>query len=70
MFVASVISGFSIRESSALGAISVIGCIVFFLSLKPVTQVGFVVWNLIGVAIYLLWSSKNSRLAKGEEEAA
>ena len=53
-----------------VGAISVIGCIVFFLSLKPVTQVGFVVWNLIGVAIYLLWSSKNSRLAKGEEEAA
>jgi len=25
---------------------------------------------VIGVAIYLLWSSKNSRLAKGEETAA
>ena len=53
-----------------VGAISVIGCIVFFLSLKSVTQIGFVVWNVIGVAIYLLWSSRNSRLAKGEETAA
>ena len=47
-----------------------IGCLVFFLSLKPVTQIGFVVWNVVGVAIYLLWSSRNSRLAKGEETAA
>ena len=53
-----------------VGAISIIGCIVFFFSLKGVTQVGFLIWNLIGVAIYLLWSSKHSRLAKGEEEAA
>jgi len=35
-----------------------------------VTQIGFVVWNVVGVAIYLLWSSRNSRLAKGEETAA
>lgn len=53
-----------------VGAISVIGCIVFFLSLKSVTQIGFVVWNALGVVIYLLWSSKHSRLAKGEEKAA
>ncbi|MFT6428804.1 MAG: APA family basic amino acid/polyamine antiporter, partial [Brevundimonas sp.] len=53
-----------------VGAVSVIGCLVFFLSLKPVTQIGFVVWNVVGVAIYLLWSSRNSRLAKGEETAA
>ena len=53
-----------------VGAISVIGCIVFFLSLKSVTQIGFVVWNALGVAIYLLWSSRHSRLAKGEETAA
>ncbi|MCC4293815.1 amino acid permease [Brevundimonas aurantiaca] len=53
-----------------VGAVTVIGCVVFFLSLKPVTQIGFVVWNGIGVLIYLAWSSRNSRLAKGEEEAA
>jgi len=53
-----------------VGAITVIGCIVFFLSLKSVTQIGFVVWNLVGIGVYLLWSSRNSRLAKGEEEAA
>jgi APA family basic amino acid/polyamine antiporter len=53
-----------------VGAVTVIGCVVFFLSLKPVTQIGFVAWNLIGVLIYLAWSSRNSRLVKGEEEAA
>jgi APA family basic amino acid/polyamine antiporter len=53
-----------------VGAITVIGCIVFFFSLKANTQMGFLIWNLIGVAIYLIWSSRNSRLAKGEEEAA
>ena len=53
-----------------VGAVTVIGCVVFFLSLKPVTQIGFVVWNGVGVLIYLAWSSRNTRLAKGEEEAA
>ena len=27
-------------------------------------------WNLFGLAVYLLWSSRNSRLAKGEEPSA
>ena len=53
-----------------VGAITVIGCIVFFLSLKSTTQLGFLIWNVIGVAIYLAWSSRNSRLAKGEETPA
>jgi APA family basic amino acid/polyamine antiporter len=53
-----------------VGAITVLGCVVFFLSLKSSTQLGFLIWNLIGVAIYLAWSSRNSRLAKGEETAA
>ena len=40
----------------------VIGCVVFFLSLKPITQVGFLAWNAVGLLIYFVWSSRNSRL--------
>ena len=47
-----------------VAAITVIGCVVFFLSLKPVTQVGFLIWNAIGLVIYFVWSSRHARLAK------
>lgn len=43
---------------------AIVGCIVFFFSLKASTQLYFLLWNLFGLAIYLLWSSKNARLAK------
>jgi APA family basic amino acid/polyamine antiporter len=29
----------------------------------------FVIWNAIGLVIYFVWSSRNSRLARGEETA-
>ena len=47
-----------------VAAITVIGCVVFFLSLKPVTQVGFLIWNAIGLVTYFVWSSRHARLAK------
>ena len=50
-----------------VGSIAIIGCIVFFFSLKSSTQIYFLLWNLFGLAVYLVWSSRNSRLAKGEE---
>ena len=50
-----------------VGAITVIGCVLFFFSLKPLTQVAFFIWNGIGLVIYLGWSAWHSRLAKGEE---
>ncbi len=50
-----------------VGGIAIVGCIVFFFSLKGSTQLYFLLWNLFGLAVYLLWSSRNSRLAKGEE---
>ena len=50
-----------------VGGIAIIGCIVFFFSLKSSTQLYFLLWNLFGLAIYLLWSSKNARLAKSPE---
>jgi APA family basic amino acid/polyamine antiporter len=53
-----------------VAAITVIGCLIFFLSLKPVTQIGFLIWNAIGLIIYFVWSSRNARLAKNPGEAA
>src|SRR5690606_26160081 len=50
-----------------VGGIAIIGCIVFFFSLKSSTQLYFLLWNLFGLAVYLVWSSRNSRLAEGEE---
>ncbi len=53
-----------------VAAITVVGCVVFFLSLKPITQYGFLIWNAIGLLIYFVWSSRNARLAKNPAEAA
>ena len=47
-----------------------VGCLVFFFSLRTQTQLWFLIWNAAGLVIYLVWSSRNSRLAKGEETAA
>ncbi|RYF88678.1 MAG: amino acid permease, partial [Caulobacteraceae bacterium] len=53
-----------------VGGIAIVGCITFFFSLRGTTQLYFLGWNLLGLVIYLVWSSRNSRLAKGEETAA
>ncbi|RZJ41770.1 MAG: amino acid permease, partial [Brevundimonas sp.] len=50
-----------------VGGIAIVGCITFFFSLKGTTQLYFLAWNVLGLIIYLVWSSRNSRLAKGEE---
>ena len=52
-----------------VGAITIIGCVVFFFSLKASTQFYFLIWNAIGLVVYFGWSAWNSRLAKGEEIA-
>ena len=46
-----------------VGAITVIGCIIFFLSLKTSTQIWFALWNVAGLVIYLLYGARRSRLA-------
>ena len=51
-----------------VGAITVVGCVVFFFSLQARTQLYFLYWNLGGLVIYLLWSAKNARLAKHPEQ--
>lgn len=53
-----------------VGGFTIIGCIFFMTSLKASTQLWFILWNVLGLVIYFVWSSRNSRLAKGEEEAA
>jgi len=53
-----------------VGAITMIGCVIFFLSLQTRTQVWFLIWNAVGLVAYFGWGAWNSRLAKGEEPAA
>jgi basic amino acid/polyamine antiporter, APA family len=53
-----------------VGLITMVGCLVFFFSLRTQTQVWFLIWNVGGLAVYLAWSAWNSRLAKGEETQA
>jgi APA family basic amino acid/polyamine antiporter len=50
-----------------VGGIAIVGCIIFFFSLKPSTQIYFLLWNLGGLVIYFLWSARNSRLAKDDQ---
>ena len=46
-----------------VGSIAIGGCIYLFFSLPGVTQFRFLIWNLIGVAIYLAYGARKSRLA-------
>lgn len=50
-----------------VGTVTVVGCLLFFFSLRPFTQTAFFIWNAIGLVVYFAWSAWNSRLARGEE---
>nr|WP_303683961.1 amino acid permease [Brevundimonas naejangsanensis] len=45
-----------------VGPIAIAGCIYLFFSLPASTHINFVIWNVIGVAVYLLYSRRNSLL--------
>ncbi len=47
-----------------VGGITIVGCVVFFLSLQTRTQFWFLIWNVLGLVIYFAWSSRNARLGK------
>jgi APA family basic amino acid/polyamine antiporter len=51
-----------------VGPVGIAGCLYLLSSLPAKTQLWFLIWNVVGLAIYLVWSSRNSRLAKGEEQ--
>ncbi|MHC3125777.1 amino acid permease [Brevundimonas sp. GN22] len=53
-----------------VGGFTIIGCLFFMTSLKASTQLWFIAWNVLGLIVYFVWSSRNSRLAKGEETQA
>jgi len=45
-----------------VGPVAVLGCIYLFFSLPAFTQGYFLVWNVIGVVVYFLYSMHNSKL--------
>ncbi|HEY5409704.1 MAG TPA: amino acid permease [Caulobacteraceae bacterium] len=47
-----------------LGPVAILGCLYLFFSLAHLTQVAFLVWNLVGVAVYLLYGRRRSVLAR------
>jgi len=53
-----------------VGVVAILGCIYLFISLPPITRTRFFIWNGIGLAVYLLYSMRTSRLAKSSQEAA
>jgi APA family basic amino acid/polyamine antiporter len=48
-----------------VGPLAIAGCIYLFFSLARLTQVAFLVWNVVGIVVYLLYSRRTSRLATG-----
>ncbi|MFC5576530.1 amino acid permease [Lysobacter niabensis] len=50
-----------------VGPIAILGCLYLFWSLPQRTQLWFLVWNVIGVAAYLVYGRRSSLLARGQE---
>jgi APA family basic amino acid/polyamine antiporter len=46
-----------------VGGLTVAGCIIFFFSLQPRTQLWFLIWNALGLVVYLAYGARRSRLA-------
>jgi basic amino acid/polyamine antiporter, APA family len=46
-----------------VGAIGVLGCAYLFFSLPQRTQLYFLLWNLFGLAVYLLWGRRRAAIA-------
>jgi len=50
-----------------VGPLAIFGCLYLFWSLPHRTQIWFLVWNVVGVIVYLLYSRRASLLARGQE---
>lgn len=48
-----------------VGPGAILGCLYLFTSLPSTTQLYFLIWNIIGIVVYVAWSSRNAVLAKG-----
>lgn len=47
-----------------VGPLAILGCVYLFFSLARLTQTAFLVWNAIGVVVYLIYGRRKSRLAE------
>ncbi|MFB9117221.1 amino acid permease [Xanthomonas arboricola pv. corylina] len=47
-----------------VGPVAILGCLHLFWSLPSTTQGWFLVWNVLGVVVYVAYGRRNSRLAK------
>jgi len=47
-----------------VGPLAALGCIYLFLSLPHTTQLYFLVWNVVGLVLYFLYSRRNALIAK------
>ncbi|TZF91327.1 amino acid permease [Cognatilysobacter lacus] len=48
-----------------IGPVAILGCLYLFWSLPDRTKVWFLIWNAIGVVVYVVYSRRNSQLARG-----
>jgi APA family basic amino acid/polyamine antiporter len=51
--------------STVVGTLAIVGCIYLLFSLPSKTLYRFFLWNLLGIAIYFLYSRTRSVLATG-----
>ena len=52
-----------------VGPLAVVGCLYFMISLPSATLIRFVIWNVIGLVVYLAYSRRTSLLARGVDAA-
>ena len=64
--------GFRMPAAWVLGPVAILGCLYLFVSLPQQTQVWFLIWNLVGIAVYALYGARAraAALARAGEEAA
>ena len=48
-----------------VGVIGIAGCLYLFWSLPVKTQTYFLIWNIIGLVIYMVYSSPRAEKARG-----
>jgi APA family basic amino acid/polyamine antiporter len=53
-----------------IGPAAALGCIYLFISLPSSTQLYFLIWNVIGLIVYLAYSRRTSLLARGVDAPA
>jgi basic amino acid/polyamine antiporter, APA family len=45
-----------------IGVLAIVGCIFLFVGLPHITKLGSLIWNVVGLVIYLLWARRKSLL--------